>query len=416
MIEGLKDVSAFERLSRFKTELKRSLCGFFSDDPSIEGPMAISLQKCHITSRSARNKGPKKPRKPLSTKPNLQPLYKHGIAILLEEYLGLRPDDEIVVIYDESANPYLSALFEVSKPHHLMTTFIDFPKLQQVGVAENDGHLPEGTRSAIARSSALVSLLDDDLLTVAARLAVLRCAGSEGRRILHVPGLTSEILETLATSDIELINREAASLSLAIRKSDHLRIITQSATRKQFELLIDLSIPPQTHAYTPGRIPVGNVWNISLGVLELHPAANAASGTICINRSGPGFVVEPAEEAIFTFESSKLRIPDNPQSRLESHIAELWRLVSRGEASSWNTLTEISFGLNRAVRPTSMDPSVSTSSRGILGIGVGNNVVHGGIVDAPFYWDFTTVGATVWAGDTCVLAEGKLLVDYVNTR
>ena len=402
MIEGLQDVVAFERLKRFKAELKRSFCGFFSEDPrSIEGPVAVSLQKC-LTNMPSRSLA--QPR----ANPNSQHGHEQAFSRLFERCLELRENDELVIVYDESATPFLSALFAATEEHYSSTTFIQFPSIQQLGLAERDGQLPEAMRSALGRSSAVVALLDPDPTAVRSRWSLLSFAISPDRRILHIPGLGSELLDIVLSSDIDLIDREAQALSYELCQAAGLRIVTHDRTGTPHELRIDLNLRPQVHSHVFRKIAPGSWANISLGILELCPAPDGVSGAICINGSAPGLVLEPGEETIFAFTSGKLQIPDNPQTRLDTFLAELSHFASRDQDNPWNTFAEFSLGLNGAIKHSSGDHIIAKSSRGAVGIGIGDNTPQGGTVQSSSRWDFTTRGGSVWFGDVCILCEGRL--------
>jgi hypothetical protein len=112
-----------------------------------------------------------------------------AIDSLLQKSLGVRNDDEILLIYDDSFFPYMDAFTDCVNARDFSATYLYIPKSYQLRLAEAISRkseqiwLPDPLRSAVLASSVILNVLDGDLNTAPVRGAVLAQLRSKGCRL-----------------------------------------------------------------------------------------------------------------------------------------------------------------------------------------------------------------------------------------
>ena len=96
-----------------------------------------------------------------------RPTQSKAFSILLHKCLDIQPDDELLVIYDESLRVFLDALLHVVEAESISATFIYLPQsLQNLLIQEAiaDGQkaaprLPTCIVAAVSASTAFINLV-----------------------------------------------------------------------------------------------------------------------------------------------------------------------------------------------------------------------------------------------------------------
>jgi hypothetical protein len=146
LVKGLGNVPVFERLQKFKSELRRFHSGFFSEQPeSLDPLVAAALRKAekdlirqsqpnkrHIASANRDNENVVQSALALGVQ-------RQAFSKMLADSLGIAPDDQLIVVHDESLDPFLPALIDELGHRRIQSTIIQLPKKYQLSLITHTG-------------------------------------------------------------------------------------------------------------------------------------------------------------------------------------------------------------------------------------------------------------------------------------
>lgn len=405
LIEGLLDATALQRLNRFKAEIRPLHCGFFSSPTSIEGPLAITLQNANKPSRSVIV-----PNTP-SREKNLDfQSQKDAFTQMLRKCLYLNHDDELLIIYDESLTEFLPAFVDVVSESQLSTTWLSFPKQHQLAYRRDLSRnaAPLGIRTALAEAVGIITCLDGDRATSAVRADILSLPRRAGSRLLHVPGISQEILRIAAATDFDGFAHNAKMLAEVMKAAHRVQLVTSDELGNEYALSVSmqqLEVEPTSRG---GMIPLGFWGNMPLGHIFFCPSPSSVSGMVCVNGSIPGLTIDGGESVILTFENGVLLRETGSSSVARSFFdTQRQSAEARGDGA-WNLFAEFGIGLNTAITSIVGNPIIDTRMYGTAYIAIGDNRIFGGTISSDVHLDLVIMHPTLLVDDHLVMDKGNL--------
>ena len=181
-------------------------------------------------------------------------------------------------------------------------------------------------------------------------------------------------------------------------------MITDDGHGRRYMLIVDIDPRLATALINEPAIKPGFWSNVPNGMISIL-AANA-SGSVLIDGSAPGLILNSREPAILTFESGRL-VSIEGQEPFRSLFNQMVEAARAGADSNWNAIAELSLGVNPGVSALSGDILVDSKARGALTVGIGDNTARGGRIRSTLRIDFVTLRATVSIDSVEVLHSGQ---------
>jgi hypothetical protein len=188
-----------------------------------------------------------------------------------------------------------------------------------------------------------------------------------------------------------------------------LELISYAADGTPHRLTADIGGWERLPVASDGVIGDGAWGNVPSGETYIAPIEGSAEGTIVINGSLPGLVIEPGEEMILTFEWGRLtqvRPSDGPSARW-LHETQIAKAQAAGDLE-WSRLAEIGVGMNPVVTRLSGNMLLDEKAAGTAHIALGTNVFMGGTVYSTIHCDLVTRQPTLLIDGEVVVERGKL--------
>lgn len=416
LVEGLGNLPVFDRLEKFKSELRRFHSGFFTEQPeSLTLLIAGALRKAE---KSLLRQSQSSDRHIISAKPEkvniahsalTLPVQRQAFSRMLAESLAIAPDDQLIVVHDESLDPFLPALIDELSDRRIQSTIIQLPKKYQLSLITDTGaerfehkSFPAGIAAAIRQASAILSCLDSDLATTVVRRAVLMVERPGTSRLLHIPGLNDEILQVLASQDTASILREANLLGLRLSQASKVEVVT-NGYQNQCMLTVDVEPGMTRLLINEPTIKPGSWSNVPNGTVSVIPTN--ASGSVLIDGSAPGIVLNSREPATLNFETGRL-VSIEGREPFRSLFNQMVEAARAGGDPEWNAIAELSIGVNAGVSTLSGTSLIDSKARGAVTVGVGDNSARGGRIRSRLRTDFVTLRGTVSIDGVEVLHSG----------
>ena len=199
LVEGLGNVPVFEHLQKFRSELRRFHSGFFSERPENLDPLVAGALR---NAEKALNRQSQRSKHIASASRDNDKVVQSAVAFgvqrqafskMLVDCLSIAPGEQLMVVHDESLDPFLPALIDELGHRRIQSTIIQLPKKYQMSLITHTGGdllqkniLPAGVAAAVREASAILSCLDSDLVTTVVRRAVLILERPGTSRLLHI--------------------------------------------------------------------------------------------------------------------------------------------------------------------------------------------------------------------------------------
>ena len=327
--------------------------------------------------------------------------FTEAFGVLFRDCLRVRPQEDVLVLIDESSEPWRDALVDAALEADLRPLFTFFPKRLQLALMERKAPggddssvpLPRPLRDAFYSTRAVLNLLDGDLATSSLRGAVLNIPRPKGCRLAHVPGLSPEILRILLDSPIERIEEEAELLAWAFGEAWQGELITRlPGERTSHTLHFQLEgwhcdPLPSTGVIYPdswGNVPPGETFVCPEAVESIH-------GAVVIDGSVPGMVLEPEDAAVLHFRQGRLVDVDASKgSKVRLFLDQERQRAAERRDGEWDRLAEIGVGLNPAIRRLTGNSLFDEKAAGTMHVAIGDSSIFDGPVVSETHADMVT--------------------------
>jgi len=336
-----------------------------------------------------------------------EPSSHSGARQIVEQCLGLKSNQQLVIFLDETTIEPAIAIAEAAESLGVSHTAILVPtSIQRRIPAESD--LSFLVQGAAREARAILTCVNASPECLPFRERILETHWTAYTRIGHMPGATLEVLK-LADVDLEQLVTDCRCLEVTLARGKTIELTSYAAGGTVHHLTADAGGWERLPVASDGIIKDGAWGNVPSGETYIAPIEGSAEGSVVVNGSIPGLVLEPQTEMVLYFEWGRLvRIepPDGPAARW-LHKTQIARAQAVGDLN-WSNLAEIGVGLNPAVANLTGNMLFDEKARGTAHVAIGSNTFMGGIVDASIHCDMVTRAPTIRIDGKLVVERGRL--------
>jgi leucyl aminopeptidase (aminopeptidase T) len=317
----------------------------------------------------------------------LQKLEK-ACNIALKDYMGLSPEETLLVVCDEQRRDIGLAIFEQGKALGKEAFYVEM-KAREL----NGEEPPEAISELMMQVDVVVCPTTKSLTHTKAR----REASNSGIRVGTMPGITSEIMARCFSADYTKIIETTELVADKLRTASRVRVETKAGT--------DLTIPMKRRKVltsTGVLRNIGESGNLPSGEVYLAPWEDKTNGILVVDGSvaGIGLVNDPIYIEIVDGYAEKITGKEEAQKLIQM-------LDSVGRDA--RAVAEFGFGTNYKAKICGQileDEKVL----GTIHIAFGNNLTMGGKINVPIHIDAIVKKPTVNFDDEVIMDKGRLLI------
>ncbi|MFZ0546076.1 MAG: hypothetical protein WAM60_11590, partial [Candidatus Promineifilaceae bacterium] len=166
-------------------------------------------------------------------------LVEQGAGQLINRNLGMSQGQDVVIIVDEKTYEVGLVLEKAARNLAVRPTIILVPREQQSNHHKNEP-LPTPLSQAITSAQGIANAVSDFTKGTGFRVAVLKEGQAVRCKIAHMPGLTKEMVASLAETDYEFLEKGCAALQIPLLLGRDVLIITKDQKGNRHELRLDL--------------------------------------------------------------------------------------------------------------------------------------------------------------------------------
>ena len=344
---------------------------------------------------------------------------------LLSTCLKVDRKGELLVLYDEAFHPFKPALMRLVFDWQLFATFVEIPRDYQLALTEwspssdDDDkpavNLPRGIATCIDHAQAILAALNGQLETNRIRRAMLAQPSSDEYRWVHIPGISSEVLQAVRKSPFDRIKSDCELLAWTLGEAKTAELTTSDSLGGGYTLYLDLGGWENEPLMSPGVLNPGSWGNIPPGETFFCPEESGVSGEVCVDGSFPGCVLRKGEEVILLFERGKLISWRSPLGRMDSPAIHFLERELREHAdSNWNSFAELGIGLNPAITRLTGNALFDEKVLGTAHVAIGDNSFFGHNTKSARHTDFVLHRPSLQLDGHQVLQDGQL--QYVTMQ
>lgn len=320
---------------------------------------------------------------------------------IIDKSLGLRVHQNLLIFTDAGSLDAANLVAETSRRNGVQATILFVPYSFQSRFDRYES-LPLPIEAAIRETDAVVNFLTGAAETMAYRQRVLRTSWGRRVKVAHCPGMTLDILR-MADVDYGLIRQRCQLLATALVMGKQGEIKTADSQGNEHCLEVEIGGWEFTPGIGDGVIPDGAWANLPPG--ETFTLPLSGRGSIIINGSIPGRVLQPGEELLLSFRDGRLiqmQPEDSPAAR---HLQKTQIDFAKSQADpNWSNLAEVGIGVNPVIRQLTGIPLVDEKKAGTIHIALGDSDSLGGKVGSTIHCDLVAEQPTL-------RVDGRLLLD-----
>ncbi len=336
-----------------------------------------------------------------------------GARQIVQKCLDLKPSQQLVIFVDETTIEPAVAIAEAAESLGVWQTVILMPTAIQRRIP-GEGDLSFAAQRAAREARAILTCVNALPECLPFRERILETHWTAHTKIGHMPGASLQVLK-LADVDLEQLVANCQSVETAMARGKRLELISYAADGTQHCLTADIGGWERLPVASDGIISDGAWGNVPSGETYIAPMEGTGEGTVVINGSIPGMVIEPDQELVLCFEWGRLtRIEpaDGPAARW-LHETQISKAQARGDLQ-WSSLAEIGVGTNPAVERLTGNMLLDEKATGTAHIALGSNTFMGGTIDASIHCDLVAREPTIRIDDKVVVERGRLA--YVESE
>jgi leucyl aminopeptidase (aminopeptidase T) len=330
-----------------------------------------------------------------------------GARQIVQQCLGLEPYQQLVIFVDETATEPAAAIAEAAESLGVSQTALLVPvAIQREIPFKRDLSLL--ARGVAREARAILTCVNSSPECLAFRRSILETNWSARTRVGHMPGASLEVL-ILADVDFDQLGADCWSMEVAMARGRTLEMITYAADGTSHSLKVDLGGWERLPVASDGVISDGAWGNVPSGETYIAPLEGRGGGTVLVNGSVPGLVVEPESEVVLVFERGRLRAIEPEDSPVARWLWETQLLPAQARGDlNWSNLAEVGVGMNQAIHQLTGNMLLDEKAAGTAHVALGNNAFMGGIVQATIHCDMVTQRPTVIINGRAVMDRGQL--------
>lgn len=335
----------------------------------------------------------------MSTAPSVE----SGARQLVQHCLGLQANQQFVILLDETTVETGVVIAEAAESLGVSHTSILVPiSLQRQIPQQRDLSLL--TQGVAREARAILTCLNPSPECLPFRRYILETHWTARTRIGHMPGASLEVLK-LADVDIQQLATHCRQLEVALVRGRTLELVSYASSGTAHTLSTDIGGWDRLPVASDGIVRDGAWGNVPSGETYIAPIEGSGSGSIAINGSIPGLIVQPGEDLILHFDQGRLTHVEpeaGPVARW-LHETQIAGAQAAGDPN-WSCLAEIGVGLNPAVEHLTGNVLFDEKAAGTAHVALGTNTFMGGAVSASIHCDMVTRRPTI-------LIDGKTVID-----
>ena len=313
---------------------------------------------------------------------------KKGIACALYHCLGLKEQEQLVIVTDTKLAPLSELFYEVAYAHGNHVAM-----LKITGITMSGTEPPKLCSDALRSADVAVVLTEYSISYTRAR----QKAAHGGTRMALLPEFTEEMLKGPMMVDYEAMGKRTYKLSRFLDSADTAYLITEAGT----ELTMSLEERAGFANYGIYRNP-GECGNLPAGESYIAPQEGTAKGKIVVDNciTNVGKLEEPIT---LTVEKG---LVTNAEGGKMAEV--LWDTLTLGGKGATN-IAELGIGTNDSGVVT----GIALADEKILGyahIGLGDNMNYGGRIDSKCHLDCVLSDVTLYLDDVLVVDKGKIVI------
>lgn len=305
---------------------------------------------------------------------------------LLEENLGARPGETLLVVTDTETSSVGRALFDAGLDLDLDAGVLETPPLERSGTEP-----PAYVSAAMAEADVVVAPTQASLTHTRAREA----ATEAGARVATMPGVTERMFRQGAVSaDYGRVERLTAAVTERLTEATEARIETAAGT-------LTMSLEGRDGIASDGIIrESGSSGNLPSGEGYIAPVEDTASGVIAFDGglAGVGELEEPLV----------IHVEDGSVSDVEGAVADTFLDATDGDDCA-RRVGELGIGTNPAadvIGTVLEDEKVY----GTCHVAFGDNRGFGGTIECDSHLDGIVLEPTVSLDGVEIVRDGEVLV------
>lgn len=330
-----------------------------------------------------------------------------GAEQIIRHCLGLTAGQELLVLVDETTIEVGTVIAEAGDRLGVpQTTILVTISLQRRIPKERDLSLL--VQGAARDARAILTCVNALPECLPFREHILETHWSARTRIGHMPGASFEVLK-LANVDFEQLIADCRRIELAMARGRTLEFISYAPDGTPHCLTVDIGGWERLPVASDSVIGDGVWGNVPSGETYIAPVESSGEGSVVINGSIPGLVIEPGGEIVVYFERGRLvhiEPADSPTAHW-LHETQIQKALAKGD-QNWPNLAEIGVGVNPGVEHLTGNMLFDEKAAGTAHVALGTNTFMGGIIDAAIHCDMVVKDPTIVIDDKTILDRGKL--------
>jgi len=309
------------------------------------------------------------------------------IKVILEQCMGLKPKEEVLIITDEN-------LFELAGEFFSKIKKLDNEALLlEIFLRKIHGEEPPLIASRALEAANVALLLTSFSLS---HTKARKNASAKGVRIASLPGATKEMLLRAIPVDYFRLQEKAEIYAKLLSEGEKVHLTSPAGCN------LFLSLEGRKGKRDDGLYRnAGDFGNLPAGEAYIAPLEGTANGVIVFDGSLAGFgLISPP---------LRLRIKEGMVEEIYAHPYKnkLEEIFSKYGQSAKN-IAELGIGLNPGAK-LSGNVLEDEKIEGSIHIALGDNSTFGGKVEAGVHLDGVILNPTVLIDDLLVIKEGRLL-------
>ena len=330
-----------------------------------------------------------------------------GAKQIVQQCLDLKPGQQLVVFVDETTIEPGVTIAEAAEALGVSQTVILVPTTVQRRIPR-ERDLSFAAQRAARDARAILTCVNSLPECLPFRKRILESHWTAHTKIGHMPGATLQVL-ALADVDLDQLVADCRCLEITMARGQVLELLTYPADGTTHALTVDLGGWERLPVASDGIIGDGAWGNVPSGETYIAPLEGSGEGSVVINGSIPGLVIEPGQEMVLTFERgrlSRIEPADGPAARW-LHKTQISKAQAQGDLH-WSSLAEIGVGTNPAVRQLTGNMLFDEKAAGTAHIALGSNTFMGGLITASIHCDMVTKAPTIRIDGKVVVDRGRL--------
>lgn len=300
--------------------------------------------------------------------------------VVLRKCMGLKENEQYVVITDEFAEDIGKVLYEEGKKITEDSYLLKVPLQKELKVST-----PKVAEEVLKSSPSVVVIPTKNSYT---HMDATVEACSNGSRIATLPGVTKEIFQRTLNINYEELRKEGKKLKEKMEKASYAKVKTKSGTD------VKLNIPNRIVPDLGEFQKPGKYGNLPTGEIFTAPDEREVNGKIVIDSMQK--IAKPKTKVIvYKGEVQEVEGDKGFREKLWSH-------------KNGRNIAELGIGLNpeaTIIGNILEDEKV----KGTCHIAFGKNSDFGGKIDSDIHWDAILIQPDIWLDEEKIMDSGKLI-------